>query len=316
MARSIALTNLLLPALLFSLGGASSCVEGEEDTGSPTDATVNYLWFQDSDSDGYGDPSSSMESTTQPTGYVDNNDDCDDSDPNVNPAATELCDGVDNNCDGEIDEYLVAIYYQDLDGDGWGDSNTYEESCEPISGYVEQDGDCDDSNPDVYPGATEVCDALDNDCNGEIDDDAVDAGDYWVDADLDGFGTPEKTAFGCPTTYDGLADNDLDCDDSDATINPDADEYCDGVDNDCDDEIDESSAVDATEWCVDGDGDGYGDPKDSVASCEEPTEGPPRVADCSDCLDTDSNVNPGADEICGNEADDDCDGEVDEKDCI
>ncbi len=97
--------------------------------------------------------------------------DCDDADPNVHPSAEEHCDGVDEDCDGEVDEEAVdaVIWMQDLDDDGWGGVKG-EESCEPPSGYVAEGGDCHESDPDIHPGATELCcDEVDQDCDGDFD---------------------------------------------------------------------------------------------------------------------------------------------------
>jgi len=96
--------------------------------------------------------------------------DCNDNDPAVNPGATEVCDGIDNNCDGEIDEGLITIYYQDTDQDGFGSAANSTESCTPLNGFVENGDDCDDGNPAVFPGAEEVCDGEDNNCDGMIDE--------------------------------------------------------------------------------------------------------------------------------------------------
>ena len=99
--------------------------------------------------------------------------DCSDNDPAVNPLAIEVCDSVDNNCDGNIDE-AGAIgqtnFYLDADSDGFGDPITAVQACGAPAGYISTGGDCDDGNPSVYPGAIEIADGVDNDCNGMIDD--------------------------------------------------------------------------------------------------------------------------------------------------
>ena len=98
------------------------------------------------------------------------NDDCDDLNSLINPNAEEICDGADNNCDGQIDEAVTSIFYQDNDADGFGDPELFVEACDPQEGYVGNGSDCDDSTAEAYPGGTEICDGIDNDCNQEIDE--------------------------------------------------------------------------------------------------------------------------------------------------
>ena len=91
--------------------------------------------------------------------------DCDDGDPSVSPAAEELCNGIDDDCDGVVDPEVD--WFADEDGDGWGAGGGSD--CEPPAGSVDRGGDCDDADPAVNPDASEVCNGIDDDCDGEID---------------------------------------------------------------------------------------------------------------------------------------------------
>ena len=145
------------------------------DTASISETSVSdelSTWYQDSDNDGYGNPSISLSSVTQPTGYVSNSDDCSDSDANTYTGATELCDSIDNDCNGEVDNSVATVtWYLDADGDGYGANYRVIYSSEIQVGYVRIDGDCDDRNASVNPGAVELeDDRIDNNCNGSLDE--------------------------------------------------------------------------------------------------------------------------------------------------
>ena len=256
-------------------------------------------FYLDSDGDGFGDPLTEVSGCEAPEAYVANSDDCDDSNPAINPGAAEECDGIDNDCDGEIDN--ESIFYADNDGDGYGDPLIQVSDCEAPSGYVSNSDDCDDTNPSINPGAAEECDGIDNDCDGEIDENGS-LISYYADFDGDGYGDPATEVSDCEVPL-GYVTNFDDCDDTNAFISPEVVEECDGIDNNCDGTIDEGFVV--STYYADLDGDGYGDPNNSTTACMMPQG---FVESSDDCDDQNANINPGAVEIRGNGIDEDCDG--------
>jgi hypothetical protein len=233
--------------------------------------------------------------------------DCDDTDPRVSPDADEYCNGVDDDCDAFVDEDDAVdreTFYGDLDGDGYGVDGVSTQACELPSGYAPEAGDCDDGDPLINPGADEICNGIDDDCDDSIDEDAVDATLWYEDGDGDGYGDPATVIASCDTVL-GLVSEGGDCDDSAPAIHPGADEYCDGVDSDCDGELDEDEALDVLTWYQDADADGYGDAAVSELDCD-PVPG--HVDDASDCDDGDAAIYPGAYDLPDDGIDGDCDG--------
>jgi len=165
-------------------------------------------------------------------GYSPDDGDCDDEDPDVNPGKAEVCDGLDNDCDGETDEDAsdAQSLYADVDGDEWGNVADVVRSCSgSIEGRVDLSGDCDDNDPDIHPGAQEVCDEwqTDEDCDGLSDDndESVDEETMitrYEDNDGDGYGDAAKPITSCHP--DGV-DDDTDCNDESEYETP---------ENDCD----------------------------------------------------------------------------------
>ncbi|HJN77665.1 MAG TPA: putative metal-binding motif-containing protein [Myxococcota bacterium] len=278
--------------------------DGEIDEDDATDAGT---WYRDADEDGFGDSSVASSSCEQPSGTADNGADCDDLDPNTYPEAAERCDEVDNDCDGEVDEDVTELWYEDSDNDGWGGEATLD-ACDPPEGYSARTGDCDDTSASVNPDGTEVCNDVDDDCDGDTDEDAVDFSTWYEDGDSDGFGS-ENSVEACDAPS-GYVDDDTDCDDGDPAVNPDAAEVCNDIDDDCNDWIDDEDPglTDGETWYIDYDSDGYGDGSFSAEACDAPSG---YVDNTDDCDDTDADVWPGADEYC-NGIDDDCDGDTDE----
>ncbi len=295
--------------------GATELCDGEDDdcdgVTDEADAADASTWYVDADSDTYGEASTATNACEAPAGYVADATDCDDAAAGINPGAVETCDGEDDDCDGVTDEddaSDAATWYADLDADDRGDASAPTVSCEAPAGYVADATDCDDTDADVYPGATEHCDGEDDDCDGTTDeDDAVDATTWYADLDRDTYGDASTSDVSCTAPARYVADS-SDCDDTDTGVHPGATEYCDGEDDDCDGTVDESSAADASTWYRDGDGDSYGLVTTTTLGCSQPSG---YVSDASDCDDGDAGTNPGADEYCDGE-DDDCDGTIDE----
>ncbi len=293
-------------------GADETCNEVDDDCDGyiDEDATNATEWFMDLDGDGYGSLTWSEWACEQPAGYVAQSNDCDDTEASVYPGATEVCDDLDNDCDGFVDNNAVntSTWYADADGDHFGDADTSTQDCDQPEGYVADATDCDDDDISVHPGSVEICDdGADNDCDGLTDDPtAIDALDWYADSDGDGWGDSSTSLTQCtqPSGYELL---DGDCDDSDDTSHPYASELCDETDHDCDGDLTDG-AVDMLDYYADGDGDGWGDGS-SAAYCDgdEPSGW---VDESGDCDDADEDVHPWATEWC-NEVDDDCDGTED-----
>ncbi|MBK9400863.1 MAG: putative metal-binding motif-containing protein [Bacteroidetes bacterium] len=358
--------------------GTAEVCNGIDDNcnGLTDDGLVFVTYYADVDGDGFGNLAVSVSTCDgAPAGYVADNTDCDDAqllyadldgdtygagapvacgvasntDCNdavaaINPGAAEVCNGIDDNCNGLTDDGLVFItYYADVDGDGFGNAASSVSTCDGApAGYVADNTDCDDaqllyadldgdtygagapvacgvaSNTDcndavaaINPGAAEVCNGIDDNCNGLTDDGLVFI-TYYADVDGDGFGNAASsvsTCDGAPAGY--VADNtdcddaqllyadldgdtcgagapvacgvasNTDCNDGVATINPGAAEVCNGIDDNCNGLTDDGLVF--ITYYADVDGDGFGNAASSVSTCDGAPAG--YVADATDCDD-------------------------------
>lgn len=266
-------------ALIFP-GAVESCNGFDDNCDGNVDESLNFeVFFIDNDADGFGTADVVEMGCTAPLGYVAIDGDCDDADPMIQPAAEEICDEIDNNCNGDIDEGTTDLYFVDFDGDGFGNPFNSVELCQQTDGFVLDNTDCDDDLVSIHPGLQEACgDDLDNNCDGQIDEGCI------IDNDGDGF------------------DSTVDCDDANAMINPGAVETCNNIDDNCNGDIDEGTTI---LYFVDLDSDGFGNPSITAELCQQ-VDG--FVLDNTDCDDSTPNINPNGTEICGNAIDEDCSG--------
>ena len=222
-------------------------------------------WYRDEDGDLFGDVEQRIVASQAPDGYVINDLDCDDSNDTTRPYVWERRDGIDNNCNGKVDEGFEEIrFYADEDGDGFGDPLFSRLSIARPAGYASNSLDCNDSNARVNPNATEREDNIDNDCDGSVDE-GSDV--YFQDVDGDGFGSDasRRESF---SALPGYVTRGGDCDDGNADISPSASESFDSVDNDCDGVIDEGFTTNT--YYADPDADGVGDSSDTVSAMDAP----------------------------------------------
>jgi Putative metal-binding motif/FG-GAP repeat len=295
MTHRLPVLCLALSLLLAGCGGArdrdGDGVPASDDC-DDRDASAGEAatWYIDRDLDGFGELTGTV-ACSQPAGGLATGTDCDDGNPTIHPDAAELCDDIDQDCDGVVDDGAPSALGWYVDGDGDGEGAGWEQiACQPPEGTVGNAADCDDT------------------------DATLNADTVWhADRDSDGYGDPANTSVQCEQPSGYLLDA-SDCDDTEAGLSPDTIWYADGdgdgygdaantmvqcvqpsgylLDNsDCDDSNADSSHD--TDWYADADSDGYGDPTARVTTqCEQP---PGMVADDSDCDDTDADRSPDTD---------------------
>jgi hypothetical protein len=273
-------------------------VDNNCDAITDVDATDAVEFYGDADGDGFGGEALTLMACEAPEGFFATNDDCDDTNADVNPDGLEICDGLDNDCDGALDDAddsvdlsTITDWYPDFDGDGYGDDSAPVQSCSAPAGHVIDGGDCDDIDPLLNPETV-----------------------WYADVDGDGYGSNDFTTIQCeqPNNHTFVS---ADCDDSNPNINPDALEVCDaGADNDCDgliDDDDDSLDLDTRSlWYPDADADGYGDDQDAGALyCNGPSG---TANNAEDCDDVDATLSPAEVEVCDDGLDNDCSGDAPE----
>ena len=272
------------------MGCGPTVSEGTD--GCPAGLVLTYV---DVDYDGIGDADTELEVCGEiPEERVLLSGDCDDENPDITPGRGERCDGIDNNCDGQVDEYITRYpYFADIDEDGFGDPNAMVEVCTRPDGYLEDASDCDDNRADVSPASDEVCDGVDNDCDGLVDDQDEDTKvdsmlDWYPDEDADGYGDEARIGE-VVTVCDGPANtvsNGDDCNDADPARSPAATEVCGGGDENCNGFVDDQDPgldpLSTQPWYIDADGDTYGDPLISVGQCLVPIGYVSNSEDCDD----------------------------------
>nr|MBP9881187.1 T9SS type A sorting domain-containing protein [Chitinophagales bacterium] len=204
---------------------------------------IFVTYFLDNDGDLFGNELMDSISCNILIGYVENNLDCNDENPDINPLAVEICNAIDDNCNTDIDEGLtIYTFYADADGDTYGNPDAAVDTCiETIVGYVNNGLDCNDTLATIYPGATELCNYLDDDCDGLTDENLTYILSY-QDNDGDDFGNPLIDSLACELPIGYVVDN-TDCDDTNADIYPGAEELLNGIDDDCDQTTDEGLSI-------------------------------------------------------------------------
>jgi hypothetical protein len=306
-----------------------------DDDDDSIDESTYTEWFADSDGDGYGRSAGvSVRQCLAPPGGVADGSDCDDGEASINPAAQEICNMIDDDCDDLRDDFDDSLdtsgqteWNADADGDTFGDPDVMVMACGPIPGIAANDGeDCDDTTDLVAPNLNEtLCDSLNNDCDDTTPDDAdVDEDGYFACADNDCRDQnpnihPDAVEVGadgvdqnCDGFEDCYVDNDGDGSRTDVPVQV-TDPECDDAPNappdfpiDCDDN--DVAITWSGRWELDSDLDGYGDGVTALTDCTEQGAGYVlQEAGDTDCNDSDDTIHPAAFDSCNDGLDADCD---------
>ena len=302
--------------------GEADCIDPDDDNDTVLDGDDNCPLVAnpdgiDSDVDGMGD---ACDDDDDNDGALDG-DDCAPTDPLVHPGVTEVCNGKDDDCDGLTDPSGTEgckKFYIDADKDGFGfdalmECVCGEEGTPPYSAV--QGGDCNDSDGEVNPLAAEVCNSKDDDCDDDVDNfGAAGCVSKYKDHDQDGYGLHYDQQCVCGSKGEYSASEAYDCDDNDKDKFPGADEFCNGVDDNCNNQVDESGSLGCNNYYLDQDNDGYGATDFFKCMCKG--KGDYDTEKSGDCNDSDKTINPGGPEVCSDGKDNDCDGVQDEPQCV
>lgn len=141
------------------------------ETSTTLDVLCTTVYYYDADNDGYGNIRLPSTSCTQPAGFVPDSTDCNDANAAIHPGAPEICNFIDDDCDGQIDDGVNLTVYRDEDNDGYGNPLSSAVVCTmPSSGYTLDNTDCNDADSTVHPELAELCNGKDDNCNGKVDE--------------------------------------------------------------------------------------------------------------------------------------------------
>jgi len=292
-------------------GAIESCNGRDDDCDGLTDeddAEGCTLYYQDLDGDQFGKSDVfACKCRKTPPFTATQGGDCNDNDKMIRPSAVEICNGLDDNCDGLTDKTAIGYedlmgctrYWKDQDRDGYGNGMDSKCLCGPMDDYQapqQEPVDCDDRDNQRYPGATEVCNGKDDDCDGSVDEaGAQGCNRYYYDSDRDGYGVTNNSQCYCGGSPNGwyTAVQGGDCDDTNPLVRPGVSERCDTPwDDNCNGEENEEGATACQWYMLDQDGDGYG--VDGPQKCLCAPKAPYTGTDASgDCCDTDARVHYG-----------------------
>lgn len=305
------------------------CSNGKDDNCSGAQDEENAdgckPYWADGDADSFGAGVSKCLCGPTSAYPVQKDGDCDDAKADVSPANKESCNGIDDDCDGQVDE-VDALgckpHLADNDKDGFGKADDSQCLCAPLDKYTVVDVtkvDCDDGNANVNPSVSEQCSTfgVDDDCDGQIDEtDANGCKVYYADADKDGVGDSAQNACLCAPSATLVVLVGGDCNDNDDKVRPGLDEACGtvGIDDNCDGKTDDEGAVGCAVWQYDGDKDGFGDGVVKQSKCLCAPTGEFSSDNSLDCNDKAPAINPAVSESCiTTGVDDNCNGQVDEE---